>query len=95
TSDYPVVWADPYEYRKPRHLRRIGLRNPTIEITMPITPWHFLFLNKYGVNEAIDLDEEPCFTRIDTIMNANSRTFKFAKKHVVTNMNRIKWDWIL
>jgi hypothetical protein len=94
TSDNPVVWADPFVSRLPKHLRSVGLRNRTIEITMPITPRHLLFLNKYGVNGYINLMDYSSESRVETILNANMRTFAYARKYVIKNKNQINWNWI-
>lgn len=45
TSDSPTVWYNPKWYTKPPIYRNPGLVQQDIEVTLPLSPWHMLFLS--------------------------------------------------
>lgn len=45
TSDSPTVWYNPAAYKWPPFFRSPGLAQGEIEVTMPLTPHHALFLS--------------------------------------------------
>lgn len=49
TSDAPCVWFDPEGYKRPPIYRAPGLMHRTIEITLPLSPWRCLYLNRQGI----------------------------------------------
>lgn len=54
TSDNPCIWYDPEAYKRPPMYRTPGLAYKTIEITMPLSPSHCLYLNRQGMTGYID-----------------------------------------
>ncbi len=49
TSDAPSTWHDPTAYRRHPYERAVGLRNPAIEITLPISPTQCLLFTHHTV----------------------------------------------
>ena len=45
TSDTPCVWFDPDAYKRPPFYRSPGLARRKIEVTLPLTPQHLLFIS--------------------------------------------------
>ena len=45
TSDNPTVWYNPEAYKWPPFWRQAGLAQEKVEVTMPLTPRHALFLS--------------------------------------------------
>lgn len=49
TTDAPSTWYDPTAYRRHPFERAVGLSNPSIEITLPISPTQCLLFTHYPV----------------------------------------------
>lgn len=45
TSDSPCLWFDPQAHTRPPFYRSAGLIQPEIEVSLPLTPHHMLFLS--------------------------------------------------
>lgn len=95
TSDNPVVWVDPKRHKRPTAYQGVGLAYPTIEISMPITPFHNLFINRQGVSGYVDLSEFKPNIELETINRANRRAIKYSKKFLVVNQEKLLWEWFL
>jgi hypothetical protein len=77
TSDAPCVWFDPEAYRRPPLYRAPALGYETIEITLPISPTHCLFLNRKGVEGYMEVPA-------NIVDDTNRRTrFKSNERFVV------------
>jgi hypothetical protein len=58
TSDRPCVWFNPEAYKLPPFYRAPGLGQEHIEVTLPLTPHHLLFISHTtGAAEYIDADQ--------------------------------------
>src|SRR5204862_1677745 len=58
TSDHPCVWSDPDGYRRPPFYQGPALAYPTIEITLPLSPRHCLFMNRRGATGFFDVPKQ-------------------------------------
>ena len=67
TSDDPVVWFDPKAYQRPPAQRQPAIMWPSLEITLPITPHHMLFISHRDLPAYGEL-------KPGTIDHLNSRT---------------------
>ena len=66
TSDDPCVWFDPEAYKRPPLYRGPGLVYETIEITLPVSPEQYVYLNRQGISGYIAVGDE-------VVDNLNSR----------------------
>ena len=57
TSDRPCVWFDPQSHTRPPLYQGPALMYKTIEITMPVSPTECIFLNRQGMSDYINVDE--------------------------------------
>lgn len=55
TSDRPCVWFNPALYKLPPLYRHPGLDQREIEVTLPLTPHHMLFISHTRCPEYVDL----------------------------------------
>lgn len=86
TSDDPCVWFDPEWHERPTPYQRPALMYPTIEITLPVSPNHVIFLNRQGVSGYISVNEK----KVDEL---NRRTRFHAFEHFIVNCNVKKERW--
>jgi len=56
TSDHPCVWYDPEAYKRHPFYRSPAIGYKTIEITLPLSPSHCLFINRQGYAGFIDVN---------------------------------------
>ncbi len=57
TSDSPCVWFNPKAHTYPPAFRSPGLAQPEIEVTLPLTPRHLLFISHQSHPFYIDVDQ--------------------------------------
>lgn len=86
TSDRPVVWFDPKSYLRPPIFRGPALMYESIEITMPISPRHLIFLNRRGIEGYIDVSA----TRVNEL---NRRTRFYSDEYFIVNQNKKETIW--
>jgi len=86
TSDNPCVWSDPEAYKRPPLYQSVGLNRKSIEITMPLSPRHCLFLNRNGLRGYIPIAQ--------TVVDDINRTTRFAAaEHFVTRLPMHRPIW--
>jgi hypothetical protein len=86
TSDHPCVWSDPEGYKRPPMYRGPALMYPSIEITMPISPRHCLFLNRGGMTGYITVSPQ--------LLDSVNRTTRFGSdEHFIVRTNFTKSTW--
>lgn len=94
TSDDPCLWQDPEVYKRPQMFRSVGLASPTIEITLPISPWQYLVLARNGLNNYINIDGMTIVPKGPLLTDEiNRRTRVSAEEHIVVNQNVIRAHW--
>lgn len=86
TSDHPCVWFDPESYKRPPLYRGPALMYKTIEITLPLSPSHCLFLNRQGIEGYIDVDQ-------GIVDELNRRTRFEAENYFVVRRNALRQHW--
>lgn len=87
TSDAPSTWCDPTAYRRHPFERAVGLRNPAIEITLPISPEQCLVFTHRHVG--------PLYAEVSTegVDALNHRHAAFAPSTIVTRSKEIRARW--
>ncbi|MFH1987438.1 MAG: DUF4238 domain-containing protein [Pseudomonadota bacterium] len=86
TSDHPCVWFDEDSCRRPPMYQAPALMYETIEITLPISPNHCLFLNRKGINGYLDVKEK-------VVDDINRRVRFEADEHFVVRRNVKRNYW--
>jgi len=86
TSDHPCIWFDPESYKRPPLYRGPALMYKTIEITLPLSPSHCLFLNRQGINGYIDAD-------LGIVDELNRRVRFEAENYFVVRRNNLREYW--
>ncbi|MFH1283619.1 MAG: DUF4238 domain-containing protein [bacterium] len=86
TSDHPCVWFDPLWYTRPPLFQSPALAYETIEITMPISPYFCVYLNRQGLNGYIEINE-------NALNEINRRTRHYAHEYFIVNQNVKKDIW--
>ena len=78
TSDAPVAWIDPRVLGSPGFRGHVGLGNPTLEVTMPLSPRQLLLLTwqPTGLVPYADIPD-------GAVQELNRRTHIFADKQFV------------
>ena len=86
TSDNPCVWFDPEGYKRHPYYSGPALMYSTIEIWLPLSPSHLVFLNRRGIkgHEKISQQELDRFNRITRFES---------RDHYVVNSNISKDTW--
>ncbi len=87
TTDAPSTWHDPTAYRRHPYERGIGLSNPAIEITLPISPDQCLLFTHHPVG--------PLYTAVPTewVDALNHRHAAFAPTKVVSRSKETRALW--
>lgn len=80
TSDHPCVWFDPESYKRPPFYRAPALMYKTIEITLPLSPSHCLFLNRQGISGYVDVN-------LQVVDDLNRRVRFEAEEYFVVRKN--------
>ena len=88
TSDAPCIWFDPAVYKKPVPSWAGGLVSPTIEITLPLSPFQTLFFGKELIVSGIYLPVDEV-----TVENLNKRTRLGAHEYFVSNHKESRASW--
>lgn len=86
TSDHPCVWFDPESYKRPPLYRGPALMYKTIEITMPLSPTHCLFLNRHGISGYVE-------TNPKLVDELNRRVRFEAEDHFIVRKNAKRDYW--
>jgi hypothetical protein len=58
TSDSPCIWFNPKAHTFPPFYRSPGLAQPDIEITLPLTPHHLLFISHQKHSFYVSVDQK-------------------------------------
>jgi Protein of unknown function (DUF4238) len=69
TSDRPCVWFNPSLYKMPPSYRSPGLGQREIEVTLPLTPQHMLFISHTKCPEYVELSR--------TLLDESNRLTRF------------------
>jgi hypothetical protein len=86
TSDHPCVWSDPDGYKRPPFYQGPALVYPTIEITLPLSPRHCLFMNRRGATGFLEATKQH--------VEIANRTTRFAcSEYFVNSENRTRPFW--
>lgn len=86
TSDKPCVWFDPKAYTRPPFYRAPALMYDTIEITLPIAPTQYIYLNRHGINGYH-------YIPASGVKEFNRRTRFSCTEHYVVNQNYSDDAW--
>jgi hypothetical protein len=86
TSDDPCFWFDPEAYKLPPMFQSPGLRPPTIEVTMPLSPNHMLLISHAPLPFYISIDR-------DQVDELNRRTRFSANEYFVVNQDYKNDHW--
>ena len=84
TSDNPVVWHDSTPPEKRR--RHLGLGNPSIEVSMPLTPQYCFLFDHLGTDGTCDVSEA-------TVDMFNSRTLAQCDTCFIARSGTLTVDW--
>lgn len=86
TSDNPCVWVDAEAYKRPLLYRSPGLKYESIEITLPISSYQCIWLNRRGVSG---------YTKATTLIvdEFNKRTRFYADRQFVVCSNQTRAIW--
>jgi len=90
TSDTPCIWFDNRAFETPYEFGVGGLISPTLEITLPISPYLMLYLGRGLIVDGL-------YTPIhdtDLIDNFNKRTVMWSRDNCVTNSEEIRPTWL-
>lgn len=87
TTDAPSTWHDQTAYRKHPFERSVGLENPEIEITLPISPAQCLLLTHQPVGPLY------CEVSTDYVDAFNHRHAGYAPSTIVTRSNETRPIW--
>jgi Protein of unknown function (DUF4238) len=70
TSDNPCVWFNPSLHKMPPAYRSPGLGQLAIEVTLPLTPQHALFISHQRTPEYVEVDQ--------ALLDESNRLTRFA-----------------
>ncbi|GJL73400.1 MAG: hypothetical protein NMNS01_25990 [Nitrosomonas sp.] len=85
TSDNPCVWFDPEAYKRPPLYRGPGIIYKTIEITIPLSPFHTLFFNRQGISGYIDA--------IPEVVDELNRRVRFSAENYFVARQNVRCDY--
>ncbi|ASU38529.1 hypothetical protein hmeg3_09620 [Herbaspirillum sp. meg3] len=87
TTDAPATWCDPTAYRRHPFERAVGLKNPDIEITLPISPEQCLLFTHRPIG--------PLYSDVssDWVDTVNHRHVAFAPTTVVARSKETRALW--
>ncbi len=80
TSDNPCIWHDPEAHKRPPMYQVPALMHDSIEIILPISPTHCLFLNRQKINGYIDIS-----SHTDIIKEINRLAYKHTEKKYISD----------
>lgn len=86
TSDHPCVWFDSEAYKRHPFYRSPAIMYKTIEITLPLSPTHCLFLNRQGTSGYVDVN-------LQVVNELNRRTRFEAEEYFIVRRNTIRDYW--
>jgi Protein of unknown function (DUF4238) len=101
TSDHPCVWFNPEAHKFPPLLRSPGLAQDRIEITLPLSPTHFVVFSWTRWNEKMSLSQDQidkvgdCVPIVGPIVSEmNRRTRGYCDEFFVTHSQEIDPKWL-
>ncbi len=86
TSDNPCLFYDPRIHERPLMHQHVGLGYETVELTLPLTPHHLLFITHTKQDLYIDVSNE-------LVAELNRRTNFCACENIVVKKNFIDPYW--
>lgn len=87
SSDRPVVWWDPTK-SKDRSMFGLGLGDPNIEITFPISPRQcLLFTRRQGSSDYVDIGDEATEA-------VNLRTLAHCDQYWISDRSGLTVQWL-
>ncbi|NRR32207.1 DUF4238 domain-containing protein [Oxalobacteraceae bacterium] len=88
TTDAPSTWCDPTAYRRHPYERAIGLKNPAIEITLPLSPAQCLLFTHRPVVDSLYSE-----VSLDCVDALNHRHAAYAPTTVVARSKETRALW--
>ena len=86
TSDFPCVWFDPEWHKRPPMYQAPALMYESIEISLPVSPYQLILLNRRGFAGYCDVRER-------VVDEYNRRTRFHCSEYFVSNTNATKPVW--
>lgn len=87
TTDKPCTWFDPEAYKRQPIYRSFGLGEPTIEVTLPISPQQCLFIShRANITGYIDISEQG-------VNELNRRHIAHCNSHFIACRNETRPAW--
>lgn len=80
TSDNPCVWYDSESHLRAPMYQSPALQYDSINIILPISPTHCIFLNKKGLKGYVDIDINP-----ESIQKINQIVYEHCEKKYISN----------